>query len=175
MWPEPKENDIIDFLMMTTSAQQQAGWYDWFCDDRRLASKTVKLVKLVKQIIDANYTGGRFKPKETYVLFKNNRPVRGILYDDFRICRRDTGDVLFTIVPRTGHAASPFRAEVWDVANFKGRPGDLEPAVVGCWRDVLNFFQGFEAKIDTDFLSDAEKAEALLRKDSATLPVGAIK
>jgi hypothetical protein len=46
-----------------------------------------------------------------YVFFKNNCPMRGPLRDDFRICDRETGDVLFTVTPTTG------RVEVWGSEN----------------------------------------------------------
>jgi hypothetical protein len=70
--------------------------------------------------------------EKNYVFFKNNCPMRGGLYDDFRVCDMETGDVIFTVVPRCTHSG---KAEVWGRENeFKG------PLVQGTWRDVKTFF-----------------------------------
>ena len=73
--------------------QIEAGWYDWFCKDTTLKSKTYKLGSVVKQIID----GGKVDLDKSYVFFKNNCPLNGPLYDDFRICSLETGDGNFTV------------------------------------------------------------------------------
>jgi hypothetical protein len=42
----------------------------------------------------------------------------GSLYDDFRICDIETGDVIWTVVPKCSHSGL---AEVWGKQNgFKG-------------------------------------------------------
>lgn len=73
--------------------QIEAGWYDWFCKDSSLKAKTYKLGGVVKQIKD----GGKVDLANTYVFFKNNCPLNGPLYDDFRICDILTGNVQFTV------------------------------------------------------------------------------
>ena len=73
--------------------QIEAGWYDWFCKDSSLRNKTYRMGSIIKQIKD----GGKINLDESYVFFKNNCPVNGPLYDDFRICNIETGDVQFTI------------------------------------------------------------------------------
>ena len=76
------------------SVQCDAGWYDWFCKDSSLKSKTVTLTRKLRQLI--------LSPKvdiyKNYVFFKNNCGYT--LYDDFRICDLDTGDVLYTVCPK---------------------------------------------------------------------------
>lgn len=72
--------------------QIEAGWYDWFCKDSSLANKTKRMGNIVKQITD----GGKLNLDTTYVWFKNNSPLNGPLYDDFRFADSQTGDVLFT-------------------------------------------------------------------------------
>lgn len=77
----------------STRTQIAAGWYDWFCKDTSLAAKTKKMGNIIKKLKD----GGKVNLDKTYVWFKNNCPLHGALYDDFRIADLETGDVQFTI------------------------------------------------------------------------------
>lgn len=105
------------------------GFFDWFCKDSSLLNKCHSLSAKVRMV--AKHTN-KFDPAETYVFFKNNCPGRGGLYDDFRICELESGKVLYTVVPKSGHSG---KAEVWGVDN------DFEkPIVEGTWKDVKNFF-----------------------------------
>ena len=90
-WIELFEKGVFDEYNVET--QCNAGWYDWFCKDTSLRNKTIKMGKVVKKIKD----GGKINLDKTYVFFKNNCPLNGPLFDDFRICDIETGDVLFTI------------------------------------------------------------------------------
>ena len=127
---ENKEINLIQFLEATPERQNEA-WYDWFCKEASLPNKTKKLVSKLKQIVGSP----KLNPEKQYVFFKNNCPVAGSLYDDFRICDIETGDVLYTTTPsRTNHVGQTF-AEVW------GKENDFqEPLVCGTWKDVLFFF-----------------------------------
>ena len=74
-------------------------FYDWFCQDKSLERKARTLLPKVKRFakefnVDLD---------KTYVFFKNNCPMYGKLYDDFRICNIDTGNVIFTVIPKCGH------------------------------------------------------------------------
>lgn len=71
----------------------EVGWYDWFCPNSRLASKTQKLGNIVLKIKD----GGKVNMDSSYVWFKNNCPFKGPLYDDIRIGDIETGNTLMTI------------------------------------------------------------------------------
>ena len=63
------------------------------------------------------------------MFFKNN--CGWTLYDDFRICDLDTGDVLYTVTPKD----SDGKATVW------GKDNDFAaPLVDGYWVDVKDFF-----------------------------------
>ena len=70
-----------------------AGWYDWFCKDSSLANKTKKMGSIIKQV----KRGGKVDIENWYVWFKNNCPLNGPLYDDFRFADLETGNVMFTI------------------------------------------------------------------------------
>lgn len=127
---------IADFLAGAFDApdrdtQCDAGWYDWFCRDSSLVNKTKKLYKKLIRISKSK----KFNLDKTYVFFKNNCPMYGSLYDDFRICDIRTGNVIFTITPSNGHSSGKGIAEVW------GKENDFqEPLVEGKWKDVVNWF-----------------------------------
>ena len=82
-----------EFEAKDFDTQVKAGWYDWFCKDDSLANKTKKMGSIIKQVKD----GGKVDLDNWYVWFKNNCPVGGPLYDDFRFALSTTGDVMFTI------------------------------------------------------------------------------
>lgn len=73
--------------------QCDAGWYDWFCKDSSLVKKTEKIGNIVKRVKE----GGKVDLDNYYVWFKNNCPVNGPLYDDFRFAKIKDGLVMFTI------------------------------------------------------------------------------
>ena len=80
-------------------------FYDWFCKDASLERKANALFPKVKKFIAAN---PEIDILSTYVFFKNNCPMNGPLYDDFRICNED--EVLFTVIPKCSHSG---KAEIW--------------------------------------------------------------
>ena len=82
-----------EFDSQDVRVQIQAGWYDWFCKDSSLANKTKKMGNIVRQV----KSGGKVDLNNWYVWFKNNCPLNGPLYDDFRFANLETGDVQFTI------------------------------------------------------------------------------
>jgi hypothetical protein len=83
-------------------------FYDWFCKDAALERKANILFPKVKKFIEST----QVDILDTYVFFKNNCPVNGPLYDDFRIC--DENGVLFTVIPKCGHSG---KAEIWGKNN----------------------------------------------------------
>ena len=90
-------------------------FYDWFCKDSSLQNKAKSLFAKVKRFLKANPD---IDPTKTYVFFKNNCPMNGPLYDDFRIVDIETGNVLFTVTPKCGHSGL---AEIWGRSNdFNG-------------------------------------------------------
>lgn len=106
------------------------GFFDWFCKDSSLKNKSEGLISRLKGIIKVN--NGKFDPAKTYVFFKNNCPMCGPLFDDFRICDIESGDVLYTVIPKSGHSG---KAEVWGIDN-----DFVKPIVRGTWKEVKQFF-----------------------------------
>lgn len=102
-------------------SEGQESWcynfYDWFCTDKALKAKSEKLFKMVKRWVKKRNTD----TDKVYVFFKNNCPMNGPLYDDFRICDIETGDVIWTVIPKSSHSGL---AEVW------GRQNDFESPIV---------------------------------------------
>jgi hypothetical protein len=82
-----------DFESKDLNVQCEAGWYDWFCRETSLAGKTKRMGNIIKQVKD----GGKVNLDTMYVWFKNNCPLQGPLYDDFRFASLETGDTLLTI------------------------------------------------------------------------------
>ena len=130
------EKFVINFLKGNYEAgdvdtQIDAGWYDWFCRDSSLAGKTKTLGNKVVQLLSSD----KIDTENMYVFFKNNCPIYGSLYDDFRFCDIETGDVIYTVTPKSGHDNNKGIASVWGRENnFKG------PLIEGSWKDVKNFF-----------------------------------
>lgn len=90
-------------------------FFDWFCKDASLKNKAKRLFSMAKTFIKNH---PEIDQERTYLWFKNNCPVNGPLYDDFRIADVETGDVIFTVIPKSGHS---FMAEVWGKENnFNG-------------------------------------------------------
>ena len=120
--------DNGDFQSANTRTQCDAGWYDWFCRDSSLVRKTESLGKKVKQLAESSLVD----LDKMYVFFKNNCPMSGPLYDDFRFCDIETGNVIYTVVPKSGHSG---KAELW------GQPNNFEgPIVKGTWKEIKNYF-----------------------------------
>ena len=89
-------------------------FYDWFCKEKSLKNKAIRLFSLVKRWVKNRNTD----TDKVYVFFKNNCPMNGPLYNDFRICDIETGDVIWTVIPKCGHSGL---ADVWGKQNdFKG-------------------------------------------------------
>jgi len=122
------------FDSANVKVQCEAGWYDWFCKDSSLVNKTKKLTAKLKSIARSS----RIDLDNNYVFFKNNCPCKGPLYDDFRICDIKTGDVLFTITPKSGHSGK---------AEVHGKENDFkEPLAFGKWKDVQGYFMEWRSK-----------------------------
>lgn len=75
-------------------------FYDWFCSDKALEKRAKSLLAKLKFLVNE----GLINPDTNYVWFKNNCPMVGSLYDDFRISSKD-GTFLGGFCPRSGHKA----------------------------------------------------------------------
>ena len=129
-----KNFDTGKYSASDVSTQISAGWFDWFCTDKGLEEKTAKLYRYLKYIINSPRIT-KYKHENLYVFFKNNCPMNGRLYDDFRICDIKTKNVIYTIVPRSGHHSANGLGEVWGAEN------KFEKALfIGSWKEIKNYF-----------------------------------
>ena len=79
--------------------QMDAGWKSWFCEEKALPAKTIKLGKIVKYFMNLDIVD----PTKVYIFFKNNNPIQGKFHDTLYICSIEQGNVLFAITPHSGY------------------------------------------------------------------------
>lgn len=92
------------------------GFYDWFCKDASLRIRAERLMPKVIRFVKAY---PEIDLEKSYVFFKNNCPLYGPTYDDFRICSIEDGEVIFTVIPNSSHTGE---AEIWGRANGFAEP-----------------------------------------------------
>jgi hypothetical protein len=111
--------------------QNSFGFWDWFCSEKALENRAKSLFSKFKKIAKSP----KINPHTMYLWFKNNCPVNGNLYDDFRISYLSTGDVIYTIIPSSGHNTNLHEAELWGKENnFK------EAIITGTYSDIIKWF-----------------------------------
>ena len=113
-WIERFNNN--EFENENTNVQIEAGWYDWFCRDTSLKNKTKEMGQIIKQIKD----GGKVDLNNMYVWFKNNCPMSGPLYDDFRIANISDGATQLVIQLDSPWEDSKYA--VYSVDDFFDKP-----------------------------------------------------
>lgn len=128
------------------STQIDAGWYDWFCQDRSLVSKTKSLYPKVKKLVKKL----NLNTNLVYVFFKNNCPCQGPLYDDFRICSIEDGEVLLTVTPKDSHEGG--KSSIWSRAN--GFDGPM--SVSNNFSELLNDITNLDI-IDKKYINNTTK------------------
>lgn len=126
-----KNFDKGEYESSDIDTQIKAGWYDWFCKDSSLAKKTQSLGKKLKMIAKSS----KIDINKSYVFFKNNCPMIGNLYDDFRISDLKTGNVIFTITPKYGNKGYKGLGAVWGKENSFS-----VPLIEGTWKEIKNWF-----------------------------------
>lgn len=126
--------NLTDNPYTNESIAEDAGLYD--CWKIKTAVKWVE--RLGKKICDIARSE-KINWNKVYVFYKQICPMEGPLYDDFRICDIESGDVLYTIAHiKNGCYGEDFSGwEVWDftVPNEKS-----EPVLRGKWKEVKEYF-----------------------------------
>lgn len=106
-------------------------FYDWFCKDASLKAKFEKLFPKVKAFVEA----AKVDQDKYYFWFKNNCPMVGVLYDDFRISKVGSDINEWVCAIRNG-----------EHTLYQG-PGWSEPLLAGSWREVLNHFKSVRKEV----------------------------
>lgn len=70
-------------------------WFDWFCKDDLLVGKTNKLGKILRKV------NSLYCVEEMEVVFKNNCPCEGKLYDDIRLSFPERPCTRYVIIPKS--------------------------------------------------------------------------
>lgn len=105
-------------------------FFDWFCSTKALDIKGKKLLGNVRAISKSP----KLNIDELYVLFKNNCPCCGGLYDDFRLVDMKSEDVIWCVVPPHHDG---YNGEVW-TRNDKFEM--YQVVADASWRDIKQFF-----------------------------------
>lgn len=124
------------------------GFYDWFCENHELKNRSEKLISKLKSILKNNK---RIDIQNTYVFFKNNCPMVGDLYDDFRICDLKNGDVLFTVSIKDSTENNSCAVYSYENDFFK-------PVARGCWNDIIEYFKQPSTYLKLDIIVKNHKS-----------------
>jgi hypothetical protein len=108
-------NVSLRTFISQTPEQQREAWYDWFCRTSTLPYKTTVMTQRLRGFLKA--AGDKIDLDTHYVWFKNNCPMVGRLYDDFRIAKLDNNNVVYNVVPATGFQRNFGHAELWMKVN----------------------------------------------------------
>ena len=123
--------EVLQDPFKLLSREKFFGFYDWFCTEKSLERRAKSLFSKFKKIAKSP----KININTMYLWFKNNCPVGGRLYDDFRISDLSSGNVIFTVTPSSGFDSNFSQAELWGKANeFKG------PIIMGTYQDIINWF-----------------------------------
>ena len=113
-----------------------AGWYDWFSDDEELKGKLDALFPKVKEIAQSP----KIDNEKVYVYFKENCTINGELYDDFKICDIETGDVIYTIIPVSFCKKSRGNAVVWAFDKYLPPHKSSKEMTFETWHALKDYF-----------------------------------
>ena len=84
-----KRPSINEFLKDPINNSDECfNFYDWFCKETSLSNRMLKMVPKLKWLV----TEGIIDGDKCYVWFKNNCPMSGGAYDDFRISTIDNDE-----------------------------------------------------------------------------------
>ena len=94
------EMTINEFLKNPMATENDCfGFFDWFCRDKSLKNKMLALKGKVAFLVKSGVIDG----DKNYVIFKNNCPCDGELYDDLRVIDIETDEMICGLAPKLGY------------------------------------------------------------------------
>lgn len=90
------------------NTDEYSNFYDWFCSEKKLEKRMLSLIPKIKFLVKEGLIDG----EKNIVWFKNNCPLIGTLYDDFRISTLD-GNFLGGFCPKSGHNKVENKCYFW--------------------------------------------------------------
>lgn len=116
------EITINEFLANPIAVEDDAwGFFDWFCTDRGLKGRMMKLKPKLAFLVKSGLIDG----DTHYVIFKNNCPFSGDLYDDLRVINIETDEMVCGLAPWVGHDSKRGYCDWWTI-NEDGRAVEKE-------------------------------------------------
>ena len=102
---------INEFLAdpVGTTEDDYFGFFDWFCTERGLKSRMLKLKGRIAYLVKMGVIDG----DKNYVILKNNCPLDGELYDDFRVIDIETDEMICGLTPSSGFNSRKGKCEFW--------------------------------------------------------------
>lgn len=102
---------INEFLAdpVGTTKDEYFGFFDWFCRERGLMSRMLKLKGRIAYLVKMGVIDG----DKNYVILKNNCPLDGELYDDFRVIDIETDEMVCGLAPSLGYNSRKGVCEFW--------------------------------------------------------------
>lgn len=109
---------INEFLANPLATENDCfGFFDWFCRDNGLKSRMLKLKGRVAYLVKMGVIDG----DKNYVIFKNNCPGVGSLYDDFRVIDIETDEMICGVAPSLGYDHLKGKCEFWKFEEKDGK------------------------------------------------------
>ena len=108
------ELTINEFLANPMATENDCfGFFDWFCRDKSLKRKMLALKPKVAFLVKSGVIDG----DKNYVIFKNNCPCEGELYDDLRVVDIETDEMVCGLAPKLGYRSTKGKCEFWTFDN----------------------------------------------------------
>jgi hypothetical protein len=102
-------NEFIANPFPTVDEYGAGLFFDWFCREKSLRNKALGMIPMLKFLVENNVINGN----TTRVIFKNNCPFDGNLYDDLRVIDIESDEMIMGVAPKLGYEGMKGKCEFW--------------------------------------------------------------